>query len=82
MSKVERQKAGYKRMTAYCVAEGFRMKLLTSFLKREHNTQPRVFDEAMYVVRMFFCLESLDILIVLRLHRHTIIPSYPDTAQA
>ncbi|EKM58047.1 uncharacterized protein PHACADRAFT_139625 [Phanerochaete carnosa HHB-10118-sp] len=49
MSKVEREKAGYKRMTAYCVAEGFRMKLLASFLKREHNTQPRVFDEAMYV---------------------------------
>ncbi|GJE96559.1 DUF155-domain-containing protein [Phanerochaete sordida] len=49
MSKVEREKAGYKRMTAYCVAEGFKMKLLASFLKREHNAQPRVFDEAMYV---------------------------------
>lgn len=48
MSKVEREKAGYKRLTAYCVAEGFKMKLLASFLKREHNTQPRVFDEAIY----------------------------------
>ena len=53
MSKVERQKAGYKRMTAYCVAESLKMKLLASFLKREHNVQPRVFDEAMYVVRVF-----------------------------
>ena len=61
MSKVEREKAGYKRMTAYCVAEGFKMKLLASFLKREHNTQPRVFDEAMYVVRMFFCLGCPDL---------------------
>jgi hypothetical protein len=26
------------------------MKLLASFLKREHNVAPRVFDEAMYVV--------------------------------
>ncbi|KIP12101.1 hypothetical protein PHLGIDRAFT_98440 [Phlebiopsis gigantea 11061_1 CR5-6] len=49
MSKVERQKAGYKRMTAFCVAESLKMKLLASFLKREHNVQPRVFDEAMYV---------------------------------
>lgn len=52
MSKAERAKAGFARMTAYCVAEGFKMKLLASFLKREHNVQPRVFDEAMYVVRM------------------------------
>ncbi|THH00967.1 hypothetical protein EW026_g1632 [Hermanssonia centrifuga] len=50
MSKEQRQKAGFKRITAYCVAEGFKMKLLASFLKREHNVQPRVFDEAMYVM--------------------------------
>lgn len=56
MSKVDRQKTGYKRMTAFCVAEGFKMKLLASFLKREHNVQPRVFDEAMYVVRIFASL--------------------------
>ena len=57
MSKMDRQKAGYKRMTAFCVAEGFKMKLLASFLKREHNVQPRVFDEAMYVVRIFVSLK-------------------------
>lgn len=50
MSKVDRKKAGFKRLTAYCVAEAFRTKLLASFLKREHNVFPRVFDEALYVV--------------------------------
>ncbi|PCH35243.1 DUF155-domain-containing protein [Wolfiporia cocos MD-104 SS10] len=50
MSKEQREKAGYRRITAYCVADGFKMKLLASFLKREHNVQPRVFDEAMYIM--------------------------------
>ena len=37
--------------------ESFKMQLLTSYLKREHNVSPRVFDEALYVVSisdMFF----------------------------
>ena len=50
MSKTERNRAGYRRLTAYCVAESFRMKLLAAFLKREHNVHPRIFDEALYVV--------------------------------
>lgn len=50
MSKDQRERAGYKRITAYYVCEAMKMKLLASFLKREHNVQPRVFDEAMYVV--------------------------------
>lgn len=50
MSKDERKKAGYKRITAYCIAEGLRMKELSGFLKREHNVLPRVFDEAIYAV--------------------------------
>ncbi|KAL5499043.1 SIF3 [Sanghuangporus vaninii] len=50
MSKTERNRAGYKRLTAYCIAESFRMKLLAAFLKREHNVSPRVFDEALYVM--------------------------------
>ncbi|GBE88755.1 hypothetical protein SCP_1401600 [Sparassis crispa] len=53
MSKEQREKAGFRRITAYCVAEGFKMKLLASFLKREHNVHPRVFDEAMYVMYHF-----------------------------
>jgi uncharacterized Rmd1/YagE family protein len=50
MSKEQRKKAGFKRITAYCVAEAFKMKILAPFLKREHNVLPRVFDEALYVV--------------------------------
>jgi uncharacterized Rmd1/YagE family protein len=50
MSKDQRKEAGFKRLTAYCVAESFKMKLLSSFLKREHNVSPRAFDEALYVV--------------------------------
>ena len=54
MSKEQREQAGFRRITAYCVAGGFKMKLLASFLKREHNVKPRVFDEAMYVVSVRF----------------------------
>ena len=54
MSREQREKAGFKRITAYCVAGGFKMKLLAGFLKREHNVKPRVFDEAMYVVCTLF----------------------------
>ncbi|EAU89288.2 YagE family protein [Coprinopsis cinerea okayama7 len=50
MTKEERKKAGLKRITAYCVAEGLRMKSLAGFLKREHNVQPRIFDEALYAM--------------------------------
>ncbi|KAF8966593.1 hypothetical protein BDZ97DRAFT_1903689 [Flammula alnicola] len=50
MSKDQRKEAGFKRITAYCVAESFKMKLLSSFLKREHNVYPRAFDEALYVM--------------------------------
>lgn len=53
MSKDQRKKAGYKRITAFCVAEAFKMNLLGTFLKREHNVQPRVYDEATYVVSAF-----------------------------
>lgn len=50
MNKEERKRAGFKRLTAYCVAQGFNMKLLASFLRREHNVVPRVFDDALYTV--------------------------------
>lgn len=50
MTKDQRKRAGFKRLTAYCVSETLKMKLLVSFLKREHNVAPRVFDEALYVV--------------------------------
>ncbi|KAH8103105.1 hypothetical protein BXZ70DRAFT_928147 [Cristinia sonorae] len=50
MSKEQRKQAGFKRITAFCVAEEFKMKLLATFLKREHNVHPRVYDEATYVM--------------------------------
>ena len=50
MSKDQRKRAGFNRLTAYCVAESFNMKLLASFLRREHNVVPRAFDGALYTV--------------------------------
>lgn len=52
MTKAERRRAGCRRITAYWLADGFRMKLLANFLRREHNVTPRSFDEALYVVRV------------------------------
>ncbi len=59
MNKEQRHRAGFKRLTAYCVAESFQMKLLASFLKREHNVSPRVFDEALYAVSDALCVYIL-----------------------
>ncbi|KAK7031388.1 DUF155 domain-containing protein [Favolaschia claudopus] len=50
MTKEQRKRAGYRRITVYCVCDSFKMKLLSSFLKREHNVAPRAFDEALYVM--------------------------------
>jgi uncharacterized Rmd1/YagE family protein len=52
MTKAELRRAGCRRITAYWLADGFRMKLLANFLRREHNVIPRSFDEAQYVVRV------------------------------
>lgn len=37
MSKDQRKRAGFKRLTAYCIAEAFKIKALAGFLKREHK---------------------------------------------
>ena len=50
MSKEERERHAYSRLTAYSVAEGYRAKAVAPFLKRKHGVKPRVFDEAMYAV--------------------------------
>ena len=63
MSKDQREKAGFRRITAYCLAEAFKMKLLASFLKREHNVKPRVYDEAMYVVSALPCMPRIPLVI-------------------
>jgi hypothetical protein len=53
MSKDQRKQAEFSRLTAYCVAESFKMNLLSSFLKREHNVSLRIFDKAIYAVSRF-----------------------------
>jgi uncharacterized Rmd1/YagE family protein len=58
MGKEQRKRAGFNRLTAYCVAESFNMKLLASFLRREHNVVPRVFDNAFYTVSRPFALRA------------------------
>lgn len=64
MNKEQRKKAGFKRITTYCVAESFKMKLLASFLRREHNVMPRVFDDALYVVStLLYTIELLLIVV-------------------
>ncbi len=51
MTKAQREDAGLPRLTAYATAEGYRMKLLQAFLKREHGCGVvRVFDDAVYAV--------------------------------
>ena len=51
MTKRERQENGLPRLTAYATAEGYRLKLLQAFLKREHGVGViRVFDDCVYAV--------------------------------
>lgn len=56
LSKEQRRRQGCKRITAYCIAESLKTKLLAGFLRREHNVIPRVFDEAIYAVWTIFLL--------------------------
>ncbi|CAG8494372.1 1753_t:CDS:2 [Acaulospora morrowiae] len=48
MDKEVRDNAKYSRVTAYCSAEGYYLGLLMEFLKREHNVQPKRYDECVY----------------------------------
>jgi uncharacterized Rmd1/YagE family protein len=51
MTKRERNEAGFSRLIAYDTAEGYRLKLLQAFLKREHGVGVvRVFDDCVYAV--------------------------------
>lgn len=51
MTKRERQENGLPRLTAYNTAEGYRLKLLQAFLKREHGVGVvRVYDDCIYAV--------------------------------
>lgn len=51
MTKRERDENRLPRLTAYATAEGYRLKLLQAFLKREHGVGVvRVFDDCIYAV--------------------------------
>ncbi|OCF54552.1 cytoplasmic protein [Kwoniella mangroviensis CBS 10435] len=51
MTKREREENKLPRLTAYATAEGYRLKLLQAFLKREHGVGVvRVFDDCVYAV--------------------------------
>lgn len=67
MSKSQREEAGLPRLTAYATADGYKMKLLQAFLKREHGVGVvRVFDDAVYAVSTAeYCLIRVE-----SLHRH------------
>lgn len=51
MTKREREENHLPRLTAYSTAEGYRLKLLQAFLKREHGVAVvRVYDDCVYAV--------------------------------
>ena len=51
MTKRERGEAGLPRLTAYATADGYRLKMLQAFLKREHGVGVvRVYDDCIYAV--------------------------------
>nr|XP_019009802.1 cytoplasmic protein [Kwoniella pini CBS 10737]OCF48583.1 cytoplasmic protein [Kwoniella pini CBS 10737] len=51
MTKREREENKLPRLTAYATADGYRLKLLQAFLKREHGVGVvRVFDDCVYAV--------------------------------
>lgn len=54
MTKREREENKLPRFTAYATAEGYRLKLLQAFLKREHGVPVvRVFDDCIYAVSTY-----------------------------
>ncbi|KAL1405997.1 Sad1-interacting factor 3 [Vanrija albida] len=51
MTKREREENSLPRLTAYSTADGYRLRLLQAFLKREHGVGVvRVFDDCIYAV--------------------------------
>ncbi|KAF8955400.1 hypothetical protein BGZ46_002654 [Entomortierella lignicola] len=53
LTKEQRNTKGLARVVAYCTADGYDIKRLTSFLKANHGVQPRLYDEALYVAYHF-----------------------------
>jgi uncharacterized Rmd1/YagE family protein len=53
MTKREREENGLARFTAYATAEGYRLKMLQAFLRREHGVGVvRVYDDCIYAVSL------------------------------
>ena len=78
MTKREREENGLARFTAYATAEGYRLKMLQAFLKREHGVGVvRVYDDCIYAVSRAFDVEDRPLI-----NRSTTYPSYLATEQA
>lgn len=58
MTKSEREQAGMLRVTSYAIADSLRIKYLMAFLRREHQVQPRLYDEALYAAYHFPLLKG------------------------
>ncbi|CAG8535496.1 715_t:CDS:2 [Scutellospora calospora] len=58
MPKESREINKYPRATAYCTAEGYYLKKLLSFLREEHNIQPKLYDECLYAPYHFPLLKG------------------------
>ncbi|KAF9898020.1 hypothetical protein BX616_004599, partial [Lobosporangium transversale] len=53
LTKEQRSARGLARVVAYCTAEGYDIKRLTTFLREKHAVQPRLYDEALYAAYHF-----------------------------
>jgi len=78
MTKREREENGLARFTAYATAEGYRLKMLQAFLKREHGVGVvRVYDDCIYAVSRAFDVKDRVLI-----NRSITYPSYLATEQA
>ncbi|KAI9008165.1 hypothetical protein BC832DRAFT_553264 [Gaertneriomyces semiglobifer] len=49
LSKEVRTQTRLPRVTSYCVAEGYKLRDLAKFLRREQGVNPKMYDECLYV---------------------------------
>lgn len=80
MTKREREENGLARFTAYATAEGYRLKMLQAFLRREHGVGVvRVYDDCIYAVSDASNHSSLGL--GADMSRSIICPSFQGTEQ-
>jgi hypothetical protein len=76
MTKREREEARLPRLTAYDTAEGYRLKLLQAFLKREHGVGVvRVFDDCVYAVSRRYRRVWASLMLLLRCTTYLCYPA-------